>query len=72
MAFLASCSRTYNVYFWFQDEQKEYLIGKVQGLDACQATAFNFAREKNIIGNASWSYICCLEVGGNTCAVKER
>ena len=61
----------YNIYFYFPDG-REYYLGEVSGLDACQAEASSFAYEKSGTTNYDWDYICCMKAKGSSCYEKHR
>ena len=61
----------YNTYFYFPDG-REYYLGEVSGLDACQAEASSFTYEKSGTTNYDWDYICCMKAKGSSCYEKHR
>jgi hypothetical protein len=75
---LASCFdsmpsiATFNVYFWYPNDSKEYYLGTAIGLDQCGAVAANHAISKNLKRDDGWAYICCLKTSSSECAEKHR
>jgi len=61
----------YNVYFYFPDQQEEYL-GQTTGLSSCGSIAHSFASDKNLYGNSEWGYICCMITSESQCYEKHR
>jgi hypothetical protein len=61
----------YNVYFYFPND-KEYYLGKADGLDQCGSMAYSYAATKNLSSNREWSYICCMIAKGSDCYEKHR
>jgi len=63
----------FDVYFYPPSGGQEIFVGNVEGLEACQIAARNFAAQ---LGGAradyGWSYICCLNRPDNSCAEKHR
>src|SRR5262245_27173872 len=63
--------QTYNVHFWFPDNDKDYYLGQAKGLSGCQFVARSYARQKQV-QTSDWSYICCLQTSESSCAEKHR
>ena len=61
----------YNAYFYFPNE-REYYLGLVHGLNSCQEAAYSYAASKDLLENAGWSYICCMQAKGSECYEKHR
>lgn len=63
----------YHVYFYMPEgaSQRERYLGRVTGLDQCNAEAVGFANEHRL-SRASWSYVCCSIRKGSQCYEKER
>jgi hypothetical protein len=62
---------TYNAYFYFPNDQ-EYYLGTVDGLSACQESAYGYAVSKNLSHSSGWSYICCMQAKGSECYEKHK
>ena len=65
-------SASYNVYFWFPDDSKEYHLGVSSGLDSCGSIAHSFANTKGLTRADGWSYVCCMKTATSECAEKHR
>ena len=51
-----------NVYFYFEDNSRDYYLGTVTDASAYAALARKYAYEKSI-ENSAWSYICIATDG---------
>ena len=51
-----------NVYFYFEDSNKDYFLGQVRGASACGSMARGYAYDKSV-QNTNWSYICITTDG---------
>lgn len=60
----------YSVWFYYPSGS-EVNLGQADGLQACGATAHNFAASRNL-GGADWSYVCCMRAKGSECYEKHR
>jgi hypothetical protein len=62
----------YNVYFRYPNNDQDYYLGQVTGLQECGYMAKNHAFAKNLSYNREWSYICCMIAKGSQCYEKHR
>ncbi len=67
----AIAKASYNVYFYYQSGNEEYL-GRTEGLANCGSLAHGFAASRNLERNNDWSYICCMRAKGSECFEKHR
>jgi hypothetical protein len=63
---------TYNVLFYFPNNDKEYYLGESIGLSSCEDIANSYADEKNLTSNSEWSYLCCLKTKDSECEEKHK
>jgi hypothetical protein len=63
---------TYNVHFSFPDSDRDYMLGTVNGLSACGATAYDYAASKGLHDDSGWGYVCCMKTEKSDCAEKHR
>src|SRR5262245_12189210 len=64
-------SQTYNVYFWYPNNERENYLGQAKGLSGCGSVAHSHALQKQVHAT-NWSYICCLKTSDSSCAEKHR
>lgn len=63
---------TYNVFFYFPKNDKEYYLGIATGLSECGSVAYSYANEKKLTNNSDWTYLCCIKTKDSECEEKHR